>query len=96
MSKLEIELRPDEEQRLTQAAGKQGLSVLDYARQRLLDAAPNPPRTAADMLAHWRERGLTGAWADRADIGDSGAYARRLRERTQTRLAPADEVEDAA
>lgn len=94
VAKLEIELRPEEEHRLTQAARQHGLSLTDYARQRLLDAPA--PHTAADVLARWKARGLAGAWADRDDIEDSSAYARRLRERTQTRARDADEVEDAA
>jgi hypothetical protein len=37
--------------------------------------------TAADLL----NLELVGLWADRADIGDSREFARRLRERAQTR-----------
>lgn len=39
------------------------------------------PLTAADLLAS----GLVGLWSDRADIGDSREFARRLREQAQTR-----------
>lgn len=39
------------------------------------------PMTAADLL----QSGLVGLWADRTDIGDSRAFARRLREQAQTR-----------
>jgi hypothetical protein len=37
--------------------------------------------TAADLL----NSGLVGMWANRTDIGDSLAYARRLREEAQAR-----------
>jgi hypothetical protein len=36
---------------------------------------------ASDLLAS----GLVGMWADRTDIADSRAFARRLREQAQTR-----------
>jgi hypothetical protein len=39
------------------------------------------PLTASDLL----ESGLVGMWAGRSDIGDSQEFARRLRERAQTR-----------
>jgi hypothetical protein len=39
------------------------------------------PLTADDLLAS----GLVGLWSDRADIGDSREFARRLREQAQTR-----------
>jgi predicted transcriptional regulator len=57
-----------------------------------------PPhgQTAADIVAHWREQGLIGAWAGREDIKDSSAYARGLRERTQSRFLDTGETESAA
>jgi hypothetical protein len=39
------------------------------------------PLTASDLL----DSGLVGMWAGRSDIGDSQEFARRLRERSQTR-----------
>jgi hypothetical protein len=39
------------------------------------------PLTADALLAS----GLVGLWSDRADIGDSREFARRLREQSQTR-----------
>jgi hypothetical protein len=46
-------------------------------------AAPDLPpiRTGADLLGS----DLIGLWKDRTDIGDSRAFARRLREQAQTR-----------
>ena len=38
-------------------------------------------------VRHVRESGLIGLWKDRDDIQDSAAYARRLRERAQNRVA---------
>ena len=46
-----------------------------------LAPAEKPLLTAADPL----HSGLVSMWADRADIGDSRAFARRLREQAQTR-----------
>jgi hypothetical protein len=43
--------------------------------------AKSATMSAADLLSS----GLIGIWADRTDIGDSRAYARRLREQAQTR-----------
>ncbi len=41
----------------------------------------SPTITAAALL----QSSLIGLWADRTDIGDSRAFARRLREEAQTR-----------
>jgi hypothetical protein len=41
----------------------------------------NKPMTGRDLL----KSGLVGMWADRKDIGDSVAYARKLRTQAQTR-----------
>lgn len=56
--------------------------VLAFLRS--LRATPAPaddkrPLRAADLL----QSGLIGMWADRTDIGDSRAFARRLREQTR-------------
>jgi hypothetical protein len=44
-------------------------------------AAEKRRMTAADLL----NSDLVGLWSDRTDIGDSGEFARRLREKAQTR-----------
>jgi hypothetical protein len=41
----------------------------------------NKPMTGKELL----KSGLVGMWADRADIGDSATYARKLRVQVQTR-----------
>jgi hypothetical protein len=43
--------------------------------------AANHPWTAADLL----ESGSVGLWMDRRGIGESGKFARRLREQAQNR-----------
>jgi hypothetical protein len=45
-------------------------------------AMPERPRLTARQLLH---SGLIGLWKDRADIEDSAAYARQLREQAQRR-----------
>jgi hypothetical protein len=52
-------------------------------------------RTGAELVAELSASGFIGAWEDRTDIGDSVAFARRLRERAQTRADrhDADEIE---
>lgn len=40
-----------------------------------------PTTTAAELL----QSDLVGLWADRTDLGDSQEFARRLREKAQTR-----------
>jgi len=47
------------------------------------------------LVAELTASGFIGAWEDRADIGDSVTFARRLRERAQTRAdrEDADEIE---
>lgn len=44
-------------------------------------SARRPSMSASDLL----DSGLVGIWADRTDMGDSQAFARRLREQAQTR-----------
>jgi hypothetical protein len=52
------------------------------------EAAPAPPRklrTGRELLEELKASGLIGIWKDRTDIGDSVEFARRIRERAQTR-----------
>jgi hypothetical protein len=48
-------------------------------------SADGKPTTGKELLEALQRSGFIGAWKDRADIGDSAEYARRLRERSQTR-----------
>ncbi len=41
--------------------------------------------TAAEMLKIMEDEGFIGIWKDRDDIGDSGEFARTLRETEQQR-----------
>jgi hypothetical protein len=49
-----------------------------------LPPATSQPR-ARLTVGRLRKSGLIGLWQDRDDIGDSSAYARRLREQAQER-----------
>lgn len=63
--------------------------VLDrwIEEENVSDRTPTTGRELVEML---QANGLIGMWADRADIGDSVTFARRLRERAQTRADRAD------
>jgi hypothetical protein len=47
--------------------------------------ADGKPTTGKELLEALQRSGFIGAWKDRADIGDSSEFARRLRERAQSR-----------
>ena len=51
---------------------------------RVADGRP-ATMTAAEMLAIFEEEGFIGMWKDRDDIGDSGEFARKLRDPTWRR-----------
>lgn len=65
------------------------LGMQDAGKEFQVSVEPAPPQAvapkqtlrAADLL----HSGLVGMWAERSDIGDSRDFARRLRERAQTR-----------
>jgi hypothetical protein len=69
--------------------------VLDQWAEAQEPDAGRPPSTGAELVAALRANGFIGAWKDRTDIGDSVEFARRLRERAQTRADrfDADEME---
>lgn len=46
---------------------------------------PSPRPRARLTVGQFRQSELIGLWQDREDIGDSSAYARRLREQAQQR-----------
>lgn len=54
-------------------------------RTPLMSEQDKPTLTPAQVVAQWNAEGVIGAWADRQDIGDSSAYARKLREQAQCR-----------
>jgi hypothetical protein len=47
--------------------------------------ADGKPATGKELLEALQRSGYIGAWKDRDDIGDSSEFARRLRERAQSR-----------
>jgi hypothetical protein len=86
---LTIELTPDAEAALRRAAAQRGMGPTEFARA-LLEAQlgaeqrgseGRAPATGAELVAYWQAEGVVGAWAGRADIDDSAAYARELRRR---------------
>jgi hypothetical protein len=81
-----VELPDDLADALTDEASRLGLSLPDYAIRLLASARPSGVsiRSGADLIAYWRAEGLVGT---RADIVDSPAEARRLREQAQRRGA---------
>jgi hypothetical protein len=56
---------------------------------------PPQPGTGAELVAELNASGFIGAWENRTDIGDSVEFARRLRERVESRADrhDADEIE---
>jgi hypothetical protein len=69
--------------------------VLDqWATTQEAGASPQP-KNGAELVALLEANGFIGAWKDRTDIGDSVEFARRLRERAQSRAdrVDADEME---
>jgi hypothetical protein len=69
--------------------------VLDeWADAQEAQARPKPG-TGAELVAELTASGFIGAWEDRSDIGDSVEFARRLRERAESRAdrEDADEIE---
>ena len=66
------------------------ITGLPYKRgqavQIIVFAPPPAPRLRGRLtVGQLRQSGLIGLWEDRADIGDSSAYARQLREQAQHR-----------
>jgi len=69
--------------------------VLDeWANEQEAQTQPQPG-TGAELVAELNASGFIGAWEDRTDIGDSVEFARRLRERVESRADrhDADEIE---
>ena len=68
--------------------------VLDEWANEQEPSAPLDETAGARLVAELTANGFIGAWKDREDIGDSVEFARRLRERAQTRADrfDADEI----
>jgi hypothetical protein len=81
---LKLELSQDLESRLSTEATRLGLELEQYVLSLLRSsAAPaKSPVTGSELVAYWKREGLVGS---RAEIGDSSAHARSLREKAQRR-----------
>lgn len=81
---LSLELPDDLTAVLASEATRLGLSLPDYAAHLLASASPKPAhvRSGADLVAYWRAEGVVGS---RAEIVDSQAHARSLREQAERR-----------
>jgi len=82
----------DQLQELDPAEWQEVLDFIGYLKYRQVERREHPHRaemTARDLL----ESGLVGMWADRDDIEDSLAFARRLRREAERRR---DDGNDAA
>lgn len=84
---LTLDLPPALEARLEAEAAKRNEPVETFAVAWLEETLPEKPRsqTGAELVARLEEEGILGMWADRADIGDSLEYARKLRSQAETR-----------
>ncbi len=82
---LTLELPHELERELSAEAARQGLSLSDYAVRLLATARPARamPKTGAELVTYWQSEGLIGA---RADLRDSQAHARYLREQAERRV----------
>ena len=81
-----VELPDELADALTHEANRLGLSLPDYAVHLLSSARPPVAaiQRGADLVEYWRSEGLVGS---RADLPDSQAEARQLREQAQRRRA---------
>lgn len=81
---LLLDLPDDLAATLATEATRLGLSLPDYAARLLASASPRPERvrSGAELIAYWQDAGVVGS---RADLGDSQAHARSIRERAERR-----------
>jgi hypothetical protein len=63
----------------------QDIEGLELAPALITEEPVAKPKTGKELLVALRASGLVGMWRDRGDIGDSGGFARDLRERAQRR-----------
>jgi hypothetical protein len=61
------------------------LQRADEAQNSPLASTDDKPKSGKELLDVLTRSGLVGMWKDREDIGDSREFARKLRERLQTR-----------
>ncbi len=83
---LVLDLPPELETRLNEAAQNQGLDLATYAVKLLETGVTDGLSTIGqEILAQWDTEGVLGSWAGRLDIGDSAAFARTLRAEAESR-----------
>jgi hypothetical protein len=77
MKRTQIYLSDAQWRDLSRSARAEGTSVAELVR-RAVDSTYRTARLSPNAVEAWDS--IAGIWADRADIGDSTAYVRRLRE----------------
>ena len=87
---MEREMEAIRVQQVIAEDGKVLITGLPYKKGQCMEIVllPQPLKTVLRSrltVRQLRESGLIGLWKDRDDIGDSVAYARRLREQAQQR-----------
>ena len=81
---ITLELSPELETELCTEASQLNLPLSEYI-QRILSkrtVLENLPKTGAELVTYWQSEGVIGS---RSDITDSQAYARKLRNESETR-----------
>ena len=81
---LTLDLPLELESELSAEASRMGLSLSEYVTRMLLAGRPpaTMPRTGSELVSYWLAEGLAGS---RADIADSQAHSRVLRQRAEQR-----------
>jgi plasmid stability protein len=79
MVRTQLYLDDDIHRRLRALAARQGRTVSDLVREAVARAYGSGP--VDDRLTTLQ--GISGLWRNRADIGEAGAYVRRLRRDTR-------------
>jgi hypothetical protein len=81
---LTLQISPELESQLVQAASNAGLPVDQYAIELLQSqiASSNPPKNGAELVAYWQSIGAIGS---RPDIIDPVSFAREVRRNAESR-----------
>ncbi|MCC3408118.1 MAG: hypothetical protein JGK17_21520 [Microcoleus sp. PH2017_10_PVI_O_A] len=81
---IQLELPPELESQLSTEALRVNLPLSEYILRVLSigKVLSNPPKTKAELVAYWQSEGVINS---RPDITDSQEYARKLRQRAETR-----------
>jgi len=84
---LRLTLPPDLATHLSEAAARNGLPLDQYALDILSDSQQlsQTPKSGAELVAYWREKGLIGM---RPDIADPVEHSRLLRRDAERRERP--------